>query len=124
MYNQLLPLVMERLARNIPALRDSFANVLRGGRYANRKLQRNARDKFACVADISTATGKEEAGPKTLLLRVSTGNCTCDGRLPSAGQAIQPENAPLIMSGRPIIYVLEEFDAGVLEASWLVSSLV
>ena len=79
-----MPLVTERLARNIAALCNSVANVLVKSGYAARKLQRNACDELACMADVTTATREEEAGPKILLLKVFAGNSTSNCRLPSA----------------------------------------
>ncbi len=75
-------LVIERQARNVTTLYNSVVNILVEGRYVARKLQRNARDKHACIVDVSTTTREEEAGPKSLLLKLYVGNSTSDSRLP------------------------------------------
>jgi len=54
--HELVPLVAERLARNVAALRNSVANVLVESGYAARKLPRNTCDELACMADVSAAT--------------------------------------------------------------------
>jgi hypothetical protein len=51
------------------------------------------------------------------VLRKRAGNSASDRRLPRASQALQPEDAPLILSVRPVVYLFEDVDASVLKAS-------
>ncbi len=83
-----MPLVTKRLARNVAALCNSVANVLVDSGYVARKLQRNARDKLVCMADVSAATREEEAGSESLPLKVSAGDRAGNGGLPCAGPAV------------------------------------
>ena len=53
-------------------------------------------------------------------IKVLASDCTRNRRLSRAGKAVQPENAPLISSINPVVYFLEEADAGVGKASGLV----
>ena len=84
----MLPLVTERLAHNVAPLYESIAYMLVKSRYVTCQLQRNARDEFACMAYISTASREEEAGSETLLVEASTGHGARNCRLPRTGQAI------------------------------------
>ena len=43
-----------------------------------------------------------------------------DRRLSCAGQAVQPEDVPLVLSIGPVIYLVKEIDASIMEASGLV----
>jgi hypothetical protein len=63
----MVPLVTERLARNVAALRSSVANILVQGGYAARKLYGNRRNELASTPNISTTSCEEEASSKTSL---------------------------------------------------------
>jgi hypothetical protein len=76
------------------------------------------------MAYISTASREEEAGSEALLVEVSTGHGARNRRLPRAGEAVQPEDASLVLSVGPAVYVSEKVDAGIGEAGRVVSSLV
>jgi len=80
-----VPLVTERLAPNIAALRNSITNVLVESGNATGKLQSNACDELARMTDITTTTREEEAGPQSLSLKVFSGNSTSNCGFPSAG---------------------------------------
>jgi hypothetical protein len=68
------------------------------------------------MPNISAASCEEEAGTETFLLKVSTGNRAGDRRLSRAGQAVQPEDAALILSISPVVYLSKKLDAGITEA--------
>lgn len=80
-----MPLIAERLARNIAPLRNSVVNILLKSGYTARKLQSDACDELACMANVTTTTREEEAGPETLSLKVFASNSTSNCGLPSAG---------------------------------------
>jgi len=88
------------------------------------QLPRNARDKFACIAHISTASREEEAGSETLLVEASTGHGARNCRLPRTGQAVQPEDARRVLPISPVIYVSKKVDAGIKEAGRVVLPLI
>jgi hypothetical protein len=76
---------MERPVHDIVTLRDSFANVVLESWYFVRKLHSNTRNELTSIANVSTASREEEAGPETVLFKASTGNSTRNGGLSSAG---------------------------------------
>jgi hypothetical protein len=83
-----MPLFTEWLTRNVAIPRDSIVNLLVKSRYTIRKLARKTGNKLACVTGIPTAAWEEEAGLKTLLIKVFTGDSTRNRRLSCAGQAV------------------------------------
>lgn len=93
-------------------------------RYIVRNLPRNTCDKLACMAHISITAREEEASSQTLLIKVSAGHSACNRRLSRASQAAQSEDAALVSSIGPVVYLLEEVDADVGEAGWIMLSLV
>jgi hypothetical protein len=50
-----------------------------------RKLRDDACDELPCVTNISTTSGEEEAGPKTLLIEVFVGDSARNRRLSCPG---------------------------------------
>ena len=69
-----------------------------------RQLYSNSHVELACMADISIASWEEEAGSETLLLEVVPSNSARNRGLSRAGQTVQPEDTPLILSVSPVIY--------------------
>jgi hypothetical protein len=63
---------------------------------------------------------KKKAGCKTLLVVVPARDRPRDRRLARARQAAKPEDASLVLSLRPVVYLVEEADARVAEADRLV----
>jgi len=88
-------------------------------RHIVRKLHRDARGELACVADVAAAAREEEAG-RQMLLVVPSRDGPRDGRLARARQAAQPEDASLVLSISPAVYLIEEVDTRVSEAGRLV----
>ena len=115
-----MPLVAERLTRNVATLRNSAINVLIESWYVVRKLHGDTCNELAGVANISPASREEEAGPETTLFKVSSSHSASNRGLSRACQAIQPEYTPLILSISPIKYLLKNIDARVRKASRLV----
>jgi hypothetical protein len=76
------------------------------------------------MAHISTASREEEAGSKALLVEISPSDSARDCRLPGAGQTIEPEDASIVLSVSPIVYISDEVDTGVGKAGRIVLSLV
>ena len=72
------------------------------------------------MTDISPASGEEETRSKTYFVIVFAGDRAGDGGLSSAGHAVQPEDAPLVMPISPCHYLLEDVDSGVREAKRVV----
>lgn len=114
-----MPLIAERLTCYIAALCESIAYVLVERGDIARQLPRNARDELACVVCISTAAREEEAGSEALLVIKFAGHGASNRRLSRTGQAMQPENA--VSAIGPVIYLLEEVDARIVKAFWVVS---
>jgi hypothetical protein len=79
-------------------------------RYAVCKLYCYAGDELSGMANVSTVSWEEEAGPKTFLFKVSTGDRTGDCRLFRAGQAVQPEDTVLILFISPVVYLSKKLD--------------
>jgi hypothetical protein len=82
-----------------------------------RKLQSNTREELASMVNISTTSWEEEAGPETALLKVFACDSASNRRLSRPGHAIQPEDAPLVLSVSPAEYLLKNVDAGIMESS-------
>ena len=93
---------------DIAALGNSVADMLSRRSNVVYKLHCDARDKLACVANVSAAAGEEEASRQTLLVIVLARDGPRDGRLACARQAAQPEDASLVFSLRPAVYLIEE----------------
>ena len=72
------------------------------------------------MANVAAAAREEEAGRKTLLVMVPARYCPRDRRLARACQPAQPEDAPLVLSVCPAVYLAQEVDARVSEADRLV----
>jgi hypothetical protein len=111
-----LPLIVQRLLRDVAALCDSVADVLSRCWYVVRKLHRDACDEFACMANVAAASREEEASCQTLLIEVPTCDCLRDCRLACACKAAEPEDASLIRSIRPTVYLVQKAFARVAEA--------
>ena len=122
--HKLAPLLVERLACDIAVLRYGVADLALQAWYAARKLDRNARDELARVADVSARAREEEARGESALRIVLRGYRLRYGRLASAGQAAQPEDAWRVFAIRPVVYLAEEVDAGVMQAGRVVLSLI
>jgi hypothetical protein len=65
------------------------------------------------VPNISTASCEEEAGPEVFLLKVSTGDCAGDRGLSRTCQAIEPEDAALVLFISPVVYLSKKLDASI-----------
>jgi hypothetical protein len=115
-----VPLVAQGLAGNVVALCNRIANALPQGWHIARKLHCKARYEPACVAYVAAAAREEEAGRQTLLVVITARDRPCDGRLARACQPAQPEDAPLVLSVCPAVYLAQEVDARVGEAGRLV----
>ena len=126
MQDELLPLVMKRLAGNVATLPHGIANMMLESRYVARQLHRDARDKLASMSDVSAASREEEAGPQALLVEVFTGDGPRNRRLPCASHAVQPEYAAVqvVSAVSPVVYLLEKVGAGIGKAEWVVLSLI
>jgi hypothetical protein len=72
------------------------------------------------MAYVAASAREEEAGRQTLLVVVLARDRPRDGRLARARQAAQPEDAPLVFSLRPAVYLVEEVGARVGKAGWVV----
>ena len=119
----MVPLVPERLSRNIVVLCNSLADVaVEGGLF--RKLYSDTCKELARMADIFPTFREEEAGPETTLLKVFASDGAGYCGLSRSSQAVQPEDAPLVLSISPVEYVPENVDAGVVEARGFVLPLV
>ena len=59
-----------------------------------------------------------------VLIKAFTGDCACDHQLSRASQAVQPENALLILSISPVVYFLEDASVSIGKAGRVVLSLV
>ena len=112
----MVPLVTERLSRNVAALRNSVANVLVQSGYTSRKLYGNRRNELASMPNISTTSCEEEASSKTSLVKIFAGDSASNCGFSRTGQAVQPEDAPLVFSFSPLIYLSKDLDTGVFEA--------
>ena len=51
-----------------------------------------------------------------LLLEVVPSNSVRNGGLSRAGQTVQPEDTPLVLSVSPAVYLLKKVDTGIREA--------
>jgi hypothetical protein len=58
------------------------------------------------------------------LLKVSVGDSASNYGLASANQAIQPEDEVLVVSIRPVVYLLKKVDMGVREAGGFMLSVI
>jgi hypothetical protein len=87
--------------------------------HATRKLDCNASDKSACPTDIAAASGEEKAGTQMLLCMIAAGDRACNCCFASASQAAQPENILLVLSVCPLVYTVQEINAGIGEAGSL-----
>jgi len=72
------------------------------------------------MADVTAAAREEEAGSETLPIVVPARDRSRDRRLACARQAAQPEDASLVWSLRPVMYLVEDADARLSEACRLV----
>jgi hypothetical protein len=79
MEDELVPLVVERLACNITPLYNSIVNILTESRHTVRKLYSNACNELTSIAYISSTFCEEEASPKPPILKVSLGNGVGNG---------------------------------------------
>ena len=116
----MLPLVAQRKADNVAALRNSVADVLPRCRHALRKLHRDACHKLARVPRVAAAAREEEARCETLPVVVPARHGPRDGRLARARLPAQPEDVPLVWPIRPVVYLIEQSDARVGQACRLV----
>jgi hypothetical protein len=101
----MMPLVAQGLAGNVVALCNRVANKLLHCWHIARKLHRDARHELASMANVAAAAREEEAGRKTLLVMVPARYCPRDRRLARARQATKPEDAPLVLSVCPAVYL-------------------
>jgi hypothetical protein len=114
--DEMVPLVTERLSRNVAALHNSVANVLVQSGYTARKLYGNRRNELANMPNIPTTSCEEEASSKTSLLKIFAGDSASNCGLSRTGQAAQPEDASLVLSVSPPVYLSKKVDAGIREA--------
>ena len=68
---------------------------------------------------VAAAAREEEAGRQTLLVVVAARDRPRDRRLARACQPAEPEDAPLVLSVCPAVYLAQEVDARVGEAGRL-----
>jgi len=118
--NEALPLIAQRLAGNVAALFNGIVDTLPQCWHAVRKLHRDARNELACMADVAAVAREEEAGCETLPVVVPARDRPRDCRLTRPCQAAQPEDASLVLSLSPVVYLVEEANARVGEADRLV----
>ena len=116
----MLPLVAQRLTDNVAALCYSVADMLPRRWHAVRELHCDARHKLACMAYVAATAREEEAGRKTLPIVVPARHRPGNGRLARARQAVQPEDAPLVLTVHPAVCLVKEVDARVGKAGRLV----
>jgi hypothetical protein len=105
-------------------LQYSVANLALQAWYAACKLDRNARDELARVADVSARPREEEARCESALRMVLRRYRLRYRRLASTGQTAQPEHARRVVAIGPDVYLAQEVDAGVGQAGRVVLSLV
>jgi hypothetical protein len=114
-----VPLVAERLTCDVATLCDSVANVLIESGYVVRKLDGDACNELSRVANVSTASREEEAGPETRFMEIVASDSPRNRGLARASQTIQPEETPLVLTVSPVKYLSKEVDAGIREANGL-----
>jgi hypothetical protein len=118
--DKVLPLVTQQLAGNLRTLEESITNIVPDARHAPCKLDRNASNKHACLANITAASREEKASTQTLLCIIPAGDQACDCCFASASQAAQPENVLLTLPVCPFIYSFQEINTGVSKARCVV----
>jgi hypothetical protein len=106
MEDEVVPLVTEGLVQDVATLRNSVADALAESRCVVRKLEGDACDEFARMANVPTASRKKEAGSETLFVEVVASDSPRNRGLSRASQTIQPEETPLILTVSPIVYQL------------------
>jgi hypothetical protein len=105
-------------------LQYGVADLALRGWYAARKLERDARDELARVADVSACSREEEARCESALRMVLRGHCVRYRSLAGASQAAQPEDAWRVVAIGPVVYLAQEVDTGVGQAGGVVLALV
>jgi hypothetical protein len=105
---------------DIATLSNSVADVLSRCSDVFCKLHCDTCYKFARMAYVAAAAREEEAGGKPLPVIVSARDGPRDCRLARARETAQPEDALLVFSLRPAVYLVEEVDACVGKAARIV----
>jgi hypothetical protein len=115
-----LPLVAQRLAGDLRTLKKGITNMTSESRYVPCKLDRNASDEPARAANITAASGEEEAGTQALLCMTPVSYRACNRCFASTSQPAQPEDVLLALAIGPFVYPVQEIDASFGEARRLV----
>ena len=86
------------------------------------ELEGEGREDCPKVAPVVEISGTEEARPELSVRKAHLRKSLCDGRLPSPGEAVEPEHALVLFIVQPVFELEEDISPGPLHAPLIVST--